>query len=1125
MLVYLLLLAGPAKCGGLDAILNPDGTVRTGAVGSFNAKGYTIETTPDGRPSFRVRPSQQRFSGNNNRFLRPASVTNGVDGVVLAIAIASNGTLYAGGYFSRAGGVAVNNIAQWNGTNWAPLDSGVSGSQNALQTFVSALAITNAGILYVGGNFTTAGGVTATGIAQWNGTSWAPLGAGVSWRVSALALSGGTLYVGGTFTTAGGVAANNVATWNGGGWAALGDGINSHVYGVAPSGGSLYVGGEFTRAAQTKAYRLAKWNGTRWDSLNTGINLAVGVVVKAMAVSSTGTVYAGGNFTTAGGVTVNGIARWTGTNWAPLGSGVNGAGTGGSVDVITISSSGMLYAGGYFSTIGGVAANHIAQWNGTSWAPLGAGMDGRVQSLALSSDGTLYAGGAFTTADGVSTIGIARWDGAVWNALDEVPRLTAFHLRQPGVVTSRTDLHYQPSSSVKVGADNAAGTLFSVARGAGQNTLSLRIRENANNNATGPLADAAGYCGQVTTTATAVEAVYHHPAFVDDPGPYKTLHLELVDVANPAVPVVISTYLVRVVRPPLLLVHGLFSNGQTAFPGLINRLVGDHVYEQEGDIRYAVYDNDREFSHNAQYIIYDKEALLSAYSDRNISVSKIDVVGHSMGGLLARQYIQSGVYRQDVNKLITLNTPHSGTPIPNFINSLSPLPRGAIALGLRFLIGDIDAGAVNDLSYNGSAMGRLNTAPNLQGVALHTITTHTFLGAAPDLQQLLNGRYSWPGYIAGWMGLLHPRLSLNTYLNDSVYQDRHDLAVGVNSQNGGLSGLYTSSNIPNQTHFSGSNPVVHTRIKELLKANPNGTPNTSTTPFTKAGVSPRPVYSVYTRPISVSSIKTASTLQITAPTRSTIVTDVDSISVTVAGSSDVTKIMLVCGVGTPVVETRLINGAGGTVFIKVPKGGLGRLKVAAFAFAGSAYVQFDTLSTGLTTTATLTGLRLAPRLFYTTPGDSAILEVTGTYSDGIDRNVLGQPGMQFAFKISGKARMGRSKHHVVGLALGRDSLRVTYGGRTDIVPIEVAARQTPTLSSRAPMASQQIAMWPNPAQQSVQISGAGGLPIALFDMLGRVVRTYASLKPSEVVTMDLRGLPSGVYIVRMGSVTRRLLVE
>jgi len=41
---------------------------------------------------------------------------------------------------------------------------------------------------------------------------------------------------------------------------------------------------------------------------------------------------------------------------------------------------------------------------------------------------------------------------------------------------------------------------------------------------------------------------------------------------------------------------------------------------------------------------------------------KVDIVAHSMGGLLAREYIESGDYEDDVDQLITVGTPHLGAP-------------------------------------------------------------------------------------------------------------------------------------------------------------------------------------------------------------------------------------------------------------------------------------------------------------------------------------------------------------------------------------------------------------------------------------------------------------------------------
>lgn len=46
----------------------------------------------------------------------------------------------------------------------------------------------------------------------------------------------------------------------------------------------------------------------------------------------------------------------------------------------------------------------------------------------------------------------------------------------------------------------------------------------------------------------------------------------------------------------------------------------------------------------------------------NCDCDQVDIVAHSMGGLVARQYIQSDRYKDDVRKLIFLGTPHLGAP-------------------------------------------------------------------------------------------------------------------------------------------------------------------------------------------------------------------------------------------------------------------------------------------------------------------------------------------------------------------------------------------------------------------------------------------------------------------------------
>jgi hypothetical protein len=108
-------------------------------------------------------------------------------------------------------------------------------------------------------------------------------------------------------------ALKSVRKWNGSSWSALGSGMNSYVRTLAVSGSDLYAGGGFTTAGGIAATNIAKWNGSSWTALGSGISSPpdypyYGGVVYALAVSGSN-LYAGGRFTTAGGKVSAYVAR------------------------------------------------------------------------------------------------------------------------------------------------------------------------------------------------------------------------------------------------------------------------------------------------------------------------------------------------------------------------------------------------------------------------------------------------------------------------------------------------------------------------------------------------------------------------------------------------------------------------------------------------------------------------------------------------------------------------------------------------------------------------------------------------------------------------------------------------
>lgn len=383
----------------ISPILNPDGTLNLNDADnrSFNTSGYYL-TSEEGQPVFL--PSDTHITDNkgqwkwDDRF--DESGMGGAYPGVFSLAV-MDGELYAGGRFTIAGGIEANCIAKWDGTSWSPLGTGMSGEGIGWPN-VHSLAVMN-GNLYAGGNFTIAGGENAKNIAMWDGTAWHPLGTGLDGTVFALAVMGCDLYAGGSFWKAGETEVNYIARWDGSTWHPLGSGMTyGWVHALAVMGDNLYAGGGFLTAGGVDTNRIARWDGATWHPVGSGLDNPAEV----MTVMD-GSLYVGGSFWTAGGTAASRIARWDGTAWSALGTGI----IGNAVESLAVIN-GHLFAGGPFWTAGDIEANYIAQWDGTSWYPLESGTNDSVFALAALDD-DLYAGGTFMAAGGKPSFYIGRW--------------------------------------------------------------------------------------------------------------------------------------------------------------------------------------------------------------------------------------------------------------------------------------------------------------------------------------------------------------------------------------------------------------------------------------------------------------------------------------------------------------------------------------------------------------------------------------------------------------------------------------------------------------------------------------------------------------------------------------------
>lgn len=200
-------------------------------------------------------------------------------------------------------------------------------------------------------------------------------------------------------------------------------GTNGTVHATAVDAqGHLYAGGEFTFAGKTSAAGIAKWDGTAWSALGSGVNGKIRAIVLAG-----NDLYAGGTFTMAGGVPANNIAKWNGSAWSALGNGL----TGQLAEVLTLSASGTnLYAGGSFVMTGGPVAARAAVWNGSTWAPMAmSDSSSAVQSIAAGNAGVFAASGTL----------VSRWTGTGWIVIGNFGLLGGARLRH--LFLDGTDLY------------------------------------------------------------------------------------------------------------------------------------------------------------------------------------------------------------------------------------------------------------------------------------------------------------------------------------------------------------------------------------------------------------------------------------------------------------------------------------------------------------------------------------------------------------------------------------------------------------------------------------------------------------------------------------------------------------
>jgi len=119
------------------------------------------------------------------------------------------------------------------------------------------------------------------------------------------------------------------------------------------------------------------------------------------------------------------------------------------------------------------------------------------------------------------------------------------------------------------------------------------------------------------------------------------------------------TKVINIYRPPVILVHG-FTGDASTWEKLDVELVA-RKYDTTRKEYYYWDQQGQSITVQSKGLANDIKQKKKAYKHNNIKIDKVDIVAHSMGGLITRYYLeQSNYYNKDIRKLIMVGTPNHG---------------------------------------------------------------------------------------------------------------------------------------------------------------------------------------------------------------------------------------------------------------------------------------------------------------------------------------------------------------------------------------------------------------------------------------------------------------------------------
>lgn len=597
-----------------------------------------------------------------------------------------------------------------------------------------------------------------------------------------------------------------------------------------------------------------------------------------------------------------------------------------------------------------------------------------------------------------------------------------------------------PSSSnnapIKVCADGSSASFFKV-NVSNPNGIGFRILEGNKQVVNGTNSDDISKYGKfsqpLTFNGNFVEVNYTHPDHVIE-GLY--LNLTLVVTFNNE-PIHNLEFPLHIYRAPIVFVHG-FAGDKTTFEDMEHFLVDNQFYPSgfifihESPLIHRVdyFNESLQHFHSNRNVVpkgIDHVLLTSRY--HNISAGKVTLIAHSMGGILSRLYLQDAYrvpnimpgYRDDIYKLITLNTPHYGTQFANWGVNNSTLKKAIITLydildfsGI-FDKPNIDSeGAILDMQVRSFAiLNNLNIPPNKQNKVPSVTLSSDERGALED---------KGIKFIKKILGSNFPKIY--------DYQE-NDLIVPTFSQRGGLNGPIS---FQKQWHVgSARNQQLIEYVTYLIKIQPEQAIFTKTG-FPQGILSP-PLLKNNFPSSEFKRKQLPDSIKIISPNDSQVFTATQNVEVEIFAQGDISHMTLVIyGVGFEpiIIDTSAVN----KLFFQIPLNAIGNIKIFLIGGNENEWLKSDLISIFVSTNYPFDSLEVSPDTIRLPLGTYYTVALKGYFtnlSSGV--NLTGAPGLTIQYNSDILNSINQSTFY--GKQIGSSNVNFTYQGKTTSVYINV----------------------------------------------------------------------------------------